>query len=786
MNTKEKYVFVYYAKILHLPGAKFGFIIRAERFETVMLKRLSAIFIATVVLVGSISAAADIKISYSAEKREVSISGQAYGRTGLYISSEKKENISESNLPVLADNFYSDGFFKQRYILPETAPQRLNVYISYDGGETDGSFIVTTNLEAAEALKLLLRCSESKDFAAFYKALTDNAAKLGIDDESEMYKKYGGKIAEMLFYSNFKTYSEFYALYCKYSSIMHYSSADGDRLFDIMSLYEEELSVSVERDIKNDTRLNENAKKDLSGLLRGFDYKTYLIKEKTIDFPKLLNELKALSAIRCVKDWSQIKEIISASFAETFEDISPGTKYKDVSDKNAVYKEMMRKTYSSFDDIFEEFKKSSELVYKSEIKKTSSNSSSSRSDSVTSAPASPVDTIDTDNNEGFSDIAQDHWAFNAVSALNAAGIINGYPDGEFKGDRDVTRAEFTKLISGAGELLKNNGNNQDTVRVACIGDSLTQGFIGNDGKYTTSQSYTDFLSNKLGNGYEVKNFGLSSHGLYSEHKYPYIKTEKYKESLEYNPDIVLIMMGTNDAKTIYWDKISENYAEIFKSFIRSYKNLPGSPEIIVGIPGPVFEGEFLEDRPYEIMDAMRKTERDVCAELGIASVDFYEIFKDSKELFPDGLHFNEKGAEKVSYEFSKEVKKISAKNAENNGIAFDDVHDGDWFASFVTAAAKSGLVKGTNGKFAPNENITREDSSLIIYRMMEKNGNAPAAAKYFEDDAEISDYAKKAVFALGGADIIKGRGNNMFVPKATITRFEAVQLIYNAFLKEER
>ena len=70
--------------------------------------------------------------------------------------------------------------------------------------------------------------------------------------------------------------------------------------------------------------------------------------------------------------------------------------------------------------------------------------------------------------------------------------------------------------------------------------------------------------------------------------------------------------------------------------------------------------------------------------------------------------------------------------------------------------------------------------------MMEKNGNAPAAAKYFEDDAEISDYAKKAVFALGGADIIKGRGNNMFVPKATITRFEAVQLIYNAFLKEER
>lgn len=99
MNTKEKYVFVYYAKILHLPGAKFGFIIRAERFETVMLKRLSAIFIATVVLVGSISAAADVKISYSAEKREVSISGQAYGRTGLYISAEKKKISAKAIYP---------------------------------------------------------------------------------------------------------------------------------------------------------------------------------------------------------------------------------------------------------------------------------------------------------------------------------------------------------------------------------------------------------------------------------------------------------------------------------------------------------------------------------------------------------------------------------------------------------------------------------------------------------------------------------------------------------------
>ena len=42
----------------------------------------------------------------------------------------------------------------------------------------------------------------------------------------------------------------------------------------------------------------------------------------------------------------------------------------------------------------------------------------------------------------FSDVTPDSWAYQSVSQLANAGIINGYPDGTFKGQKDITRFEM--------------------------------------------------------------------------------------------------------------------------------------------------------------------------------------------------------------------------------------------------------------------------------------------------------------------------------------------------------
>lgn len=49
----------------------------------------------------------------------------------------------------------------------------------------------------------------------------------------------------------------------------------------------------------------------------------------------------------------------------------------------------------------------------------------------------------------FSDLPAGHWAYGAVAKLAAAGIVDGYPDGSFKGDRTMTRYEMAQIVAKA-------------------------------------------------------------------------------------------------------------------------------------------------------------------------------------------------------------------------------------------------------------------------------------------------------------------------------------------------
>ena len=82
----------------------------------------------------------------------------------------------------------------------------------------------------------------------------------------------------------------------------------------------------------------------------------------------------------------------------------------------------------------------------------------------------------------------------------------------------------------------------EPIRVACIGNSITYGaFIPN----REMNCYPAQLQAYLGDGYEVKNFGASGRTILSKGDYPYSETDTYKASLEYQPDIVLILSLIN-------------------------------------------------------------------------------------------------------------------------------------------------------------------------------------------------------------------------------------------------
>ena len=47
----------------------------------------------------------------------------------------------------------------------------------------------------------------------------------------------------------------------------------------------------------------------------------------------------------------------------------------------------------------------------------------------------------------FSDVSTDDWAYQAVSDLSDQGVVEGYPDGTFKGERNITRYELAQIIA---------------------------------------------------------------------------------------------------------------------------------------------------------------------------------------------------------------------------------------------------------------------------------------------------------------------------------------------------
>lgn len=180
---------------------------------------------------------------------------------------------------------------------------------------------------------------------------------------------------------------------------------------------------------------------------------------------------------------------------------------------------------------------------------------------------------------------------------------------------------------------------------------------------------------------------------------------------------------------------------------------------------PAFNTEKEEEFPFDDMGnaAWAKEAVKALYEKGIVSG------KGSKKFAPSDSLTRE--------EFAKIV--CTALRLEGSGnSAFSDVNDSAWYAQYVDAAYKNGLIVGKeDGSFGVGETISRQDVCVILYRAYKSTLNGSKQLD-FADAEDISDYAKEGVSALYGSDIVGGIGNGMFAPLRGITRAEAAKIIY--------
>ncbi|WP_233147101.1 S-layer homology domain-containing protein [Paenibacillus selenitireducens] len=112
---------------------------------------------------------------------------------------------------------------------------------------------------------------------------------------------------------------------------------------------------------------------------------------------------------------------------------------------------------------------------------------------------------------------------------------------------------------------------------------------------------------------------------------------------------------------------------------------------------------------------------------------------------------------------------------------FTDVSANAYYAGYVAQASELGLIQGHEGKFRPQDPITREEAAVILLKMMEsmnKKASTSTSDTAFTDMKSVSDWATDAVNHLKSVGVINGKDDNRFDPRGAVTRAEIAKMIY--------
>lgn len=181
---------------------------------------------------------------------------------------------------------------------------------------------------------------------------------------------------------------------------------------------------------------------------------------------------------------------------------------------------------------------------------------------------------------------------------------------------------------------------KDAVRVACIGNSIT---FGAGIKNRSRDSYPSVLARMLGDNYWVKNFGVSARTMLNKGDHPYMNEPAYKNALAFNPNIVVIKLGTNDSKSFNW-KYKADFMKDAQNMINAFKGLPSQPKIYLCYPSKAYlTGDGINDDiiSKEIIPMIKK----LAKKNDLSVIDLHTAMDGMPELFPDRIHPSEKGAQ---------------------------------------------------------------------------------------------------------------------------------------------
>ena len=195
------------------------------------------------------------------------------------------------------------------------------------------------------------------------------------------------------------------------------------------------------------------------------------------------------------------------------------------------------------------------------------------------------------------------------------------------------------------------------VRAACVGDSITYGYGIRNWAHNI---YPAQLGQRLGDRYCVQNFGVCGATASLQGDLPYERETAYRESMTFQPEVVFLMLGTNDSKP-YNYRGQEAYAEDMKRILTAYRALPSRPLVYLLTPPPAFSvngkpvafdirADVIESELRSAVKGLTNTEDVIC-------IDLYAACENRSEWFWDGVHPNANEAKVIADTIAEHLKK---------------------------------------------------------------------------------------------------------------------------------
>ncbi len=174
------------------------------------------------------------------------------------------------------------------------------------------------------------------------------------------------------------------------------------------------------------------------------------------------------------------------------------------------------------------------------------------------------------------------------------------------------------------------------VRVACVGDSITEG-----------TGYTVELWRLLGSNYVVGDFGVGGATVSLNSGNSYLNSTAFQVAKDFQPHIVIVMLGTNDAQ-LNLNQTNQEFLSDYAPLVTEIKSFTSKPEAWIVKPPPVFPNDSDLDPEFYRQNVIPSISQ-VANQMNLRLIDVYTPLSSHQEYFlEDGGHPNVEGAQAIA------------------------------------------------------------------------------------------------------------------------------------------